>query len=284
MGAVDTTYTFTATDTITSAKMNNIIDQTTMTSQACLSGGGLEVASGQLAISQNAINSSRLASNSVTDLKILNGAVTPEKLSAGGPNWTGTGAGGVFSVPQTGLEFGTGHTQDYGCFIDLHSAATATDFETRIVRDGGVNGNFRVINQGTGTINLSSSGGVAFGSATMFNPVGTAPIYGVRAWVNFDASRDASGATNASNTNRFIRSSGNVTSVLKTGTGKFTVTFTFEMPNTNYIVTSSAGLSGSPRFACADRATATTTSIEIETDDAGGNVANFTENNVMVIA
>jgi hypothetical protein len=29
MGAVDTTYTFTATDTITSAKMNNIIDQTT---------------------------------------------------------------------------------------------------------------------------------------------------------------------------------------------------------------------------------------------------------------
>jgi len=71
MGAVDTTYTFTATDTITSAKMNNIIDQTTMTSQACLSGGGLEVASGQLTISANAINSSRLAANAVKIMDAL---------------------------------------------------------------------------------------------------------------------------------------------------------------------------------------------------------------------
>lgn len=433
MGAVDTTYTFTATDTITSAKMNNIIDQTTMTSQACLSGGGLEVASGQLTIAANAINSSRLAANAVTNTAISNGSVTPAKLSSGGPNWTGTGAGGVFSVPQTGLEFGTGNTQDFGCFIDLHSAATPTDFETRIVRDGGANGDFKIWNQGTGSITLgsasaerlriASSGNVGIGTsspgakleiqgglvddstpelkvsgsagnistyvsldASLYNPIvldqdkaiiftegtvgtgnlviaphsastsgiritssgnvgikksspstaldvsgtvtatafagpltgnvtgdltgnassattastvsngsitaakldgaqsGLAPIYGVRAWVNFDASRDASGASNASNTNRFIRSSGNVTSVLKTAGGKFTVTFTSAMPNTNYIVTSSAGNSGSPRFACADRTTATTTSIEIETDDASGAAANFTENNVMVIA
>jgi hypothetical protein len=261
MGAVDTTYTFTATDTITSAKMNNIIDQTTITTDAII-GTTLDVASGKLKIRSSGITSNEMGSSSVTTSAIANGAVTPAKLSAGGPNWTGTGAGGVFSIPQTGLEFGTGHTQDYGCFIDLHSAATATDFETRIVRDGGVNGAFQVINNGTGAITFSASGGVTFGTANMPTPSGSAPIYGIRAWVNFDASRDASGATNASNTNRFIRSSGNVTSVLKTGTG----------------------IAGSPRFACADRTTATTTSIEIETDDATGAAANFTENNVMVVA
>ena len=83
MGAVNTTYTFTPTDTITSTKMNNIIDETVMTSQACLAGGGLEVASGQLTISSNAINSSRLAASSVTTNAILNENVTEEKLAVG---------------------------------------------------------------------------------------------------------------------------------------------------------------------------------------------------------
>jgi hypothetical protein len=47
MGAVNTTYTFTATDTITSTKMNNIIDQTTITTDAII-GTTLDVASGKL--------------------------------------------------------------------------------------------------------------------------------------------------------------------------------------------------------------------------------------------
>ena len=34
MGVLDTTYTFTATDVVTSAKLNNVIDQTTFTSNA----------------------------------------------------------------------------------------------------------------------------------------------------------------------------------------------------------------------------------------------------------
>jgi hypothetical protein len=117
------------------------------------------------------------------------------------------------------------------------------------------------------------------------NQSGSAPIFGIRAWVNFDASRDASGATNASDTNRFIRSSGNVTSVKKDSTGRYTVTFTTAFPtgNTNYTVICSAGNVGSPRVASADRATATESSIQIETDDTASAAATCTENSVMVI-
>lgn len=162
MGAVNTTYTFTATDTITSTKMNNIIDETVITSDAVLGGsggsGGLDIASGKLSISANAINSSRLASNSVTTNAITDGNVTPSKLSTGRPSWTPTLTGGVFGVQQSGIELGTGTASDFGCFVDFHSAATPTDFECRLVRDGGANGNFNVINTGAGAISISNTG------------------------------------------------------------------------------------------------------------------------------
>jgi hypothetical protein len=73
-------------------------------------------------------------------------------------------------------------------------------------------------------------------SAQFATVSGTAPIYGCRAWVNFDATRDSSGATTAANTNRFIRASGNVTSVLKNATGDYTITFTTALPDANYAV------------------------------------------------
>ena len=86
MGAVNTTYTFTATDTITSAKMNNIIDETVMTSDAVLGGsgggGGLDIASGKLSISANAINNSRLATNSVTTDNIVDGTIVNADINA----------------------------------------------------------------------------------------------------------------------------------------------------------------------------------------------------------
>jgi hypothetical protein len=65
MGAVDTTYTFTATDTITSTKMNNIIDQTTMTTDAII-GTTLDIASGKLKVRSAGITSNELAAEAVT--------------------------------------------------------------------------------------------------------------------------------------------------------------------------------------------------------------------------
>ena len=71
---------------------------------------------------------------------------------------------------------------------------------------------------------------------------GTAPIYGCRAWVNFDGTRneaDTGASTNGANVK--IRASGNVSSVLKNGTGDYTVNFTTAMVDENYSVAVSLG-------------------------------------------
>jgi hypothetical protein len=70
MGAVNTTYTFTPTDVITSSKMNDIIDQTTMTGSA-IDGSTLQVTgAGQLKVNAQGITSNELAAASVTQAKI----------------------------------------------------------------------------------------------------------------------------------------------------------------------------------------------------------------------
>jgi hypothetical protein len=81
MGVVNTTYTFSGTDTITSAKLNNIIDDTTFTSDA-IQGTTLQVVSpGKLAVSASGITSNELASNSVVTAKILDSNVTTAKIA-----------------------------------------------------------------------------------------------------------------------------------------------------------------------------------------------------------
>jgi hypothetical protein len=80
MGAVDTTNTFTATDVITSTKMNNIIDQTVMTSDA-ITGSTLQVvAPGKLQVAAGGITSNELANDAVTTAVIINNAVTTAKI------------------------------------------------------------------------------------------------------------------------------------------------------------------------------------------------------------
>jgi hypothetical protein len=93
---------------------------------------------------------------------------------------------------------------------------------------------------------------------------GSAPIYGCRAWVNFDGTKDTTGAASTSNTNRLIRSSGNVTSVLRNGTGTYTITITTALPDSNY------ALSGCCTFASGtigtineDKASPTRTTTQI---------------------
>lgn len=81
MGAVNTTNTFTATDVITSTKMNNIIDQTVMTSDAIIGSTLQIVAPGKLQVTAGGITSNELANNAITTLAITDANVTPAKLA-----------------------------------------------------------------------------------------------------------------------------------------------------------------------------------------------------------
>jgi hypothetical protein len=96
-GVVNTTYTFQATDTITSEKMNNIIDETTFTSDAVF-GTTLEVVSGKLKVRAQNITSNELASNAVTTDKILNSAITNAKIATGAVTATRISPGGVTTL------------------------------------------------------------------------------------------------------------------------------------------------------------------------------------------
>ena len=86
-------------------------------------------------------------------------------------------------------------------------AGYATDVKTRL----------NDINPSEGNLNLDAG----YGSK--------APIYGVRAWVNFDGTTNVAG-------NCTIRASANVSSVADNGTGNYTVNFTSAMPDANYCV------------------------------------------------
>ena len=180
MGAIDTSYTFTATDVITSAKMNNILDQSTITSSAIFNDTLAISAGGQLLVKAGGITSNELATGSVTQAKITDGSVTPAKLSAGGPTWDG---GTTFM--NSNLELGPNIAGDAPSYIDMHSSS-GTDFNARIIRESGINNEFRIEQEGTSPIKLQAYGGVKFAGAVMPNPAGTAPIYGARAWVKLN--------------------------------------------------------------------------------------------------
>jgi hypothetical protein len=62
---------------------------------------------------------------------------------------------------------------------------------------------------------------------------GSAPIYGARAWVNFNGTGTVA-----------IRASGNVSSITDNGTGDYTVNFTTAMPDANFSIVGFVGEAG----------------------------------------
>jgi hypothetical protein len=94
------------------------------------------------------------------------------------------------------------------------------------------------------TGNVTGNADTATTAGKFSTTSGDAPTYACRAWVNFDGTKDTTGAASTANTNRLIRSSGNVASVLRNGTGDYTVTFTTAMPDANYAVQLSSEMGG----------------------------------------
>lgn len=81
------------------------------------------------------------------------------------------------------------------------------------------------ITNGAGSITLNQS--IANGSITApmlsGGQTGSAPIYGCRAWVNFNGTGTIA-----------IRASGNVSSIADNGDGDYTINFTSAMPDANF--------------------------------------------------
>lgn len=117
-------------------------------------------------------------------------------------------------------------------------AGYATDVKTRLDD----------INPSEGNLNLDAG----YGSK--------APIYGVRAWVNFDGTTNVAG-------NCTIRASANVSSVADNSTGRFTVNFTSAMPDANYsFAVTGSRANGSLYWMTGPISVPTTSSIEIGGD------------------
>jgi hypothetical protein len=104
-----------------------------------------------ISINAGAITESKLATDAVVAIKIKDGEITPAKLTARAPNWSGTGSIGIF---HQAIELGTGITSNSESIIDFHSSSPIIDYDARIIRSPGVDGALSILNAGTGAINI----------------------------------------------------------------------------------------------------------------------------------
>jgi hypothetical protein len=96
-----------------------------------------------------------------------------------------------------------------------------------------------VITNASNVVATTFTGALAGNASTatkLSTSTGAAPVYGARAWVSFDATRNVAGVADLTNTNRFIYASGNVTNVERLGQGDFVINFAIAMPDAFYTV------------------------------------------------
>jgi hypothetical protein len=291
-GVVDTTYTFTATDTITSTKMNNIIDQTVFTSDA-ITGSTLAVDTGKLKV--NTITASEIASNAVTTAKISDGSVTTAKLSSGKPVWTNwTTASPYISTLTLASERTSANEGDTSILFRSGDPTTNASFDASIKRESGADGKLIIENavddtstvtngsielkiDGTKHVAIENDGKIVHGTAPIPVPSGTAPVYGARAWVNFNAQTNDDLGGAYTRTSPSVDVTVNATAhgliagnlifldfTVGTGTAPFDGVYEVKEPITNdsFTVASSVGTSSTG-----------TVSLKRKTIRAGGNVS-----------
>jgi hypothetical protein len=238
-GVVETSHTFATNEVITSTLMNNIIDETLFTSDA-LSGGTLALVAGKMKVATSGITSNEVASNAITLNAIADNVITNAKINA-------------------------------SAAIDLSKLATgALPTAITVASANIVDGTIVTADIADAAITAPKLNGAQ---------TGTAPIYGVRAWVAFDPNRNAAGSADTLLTARYLISSGNVTSVTKTATGRYTVLITTALPDANYayFATAQADGSNAPLVYRQNSGTKSTTQFQIETMTRSGSLRDFDE-------
>ena len=146
-GVVNTTHVFATNEVITSTLMNNIIDETEFTSDA-LANGTLAITGGKIKVATGGITANEMAADAVTATAILNGTITNAKINA--------------SAAIDLSKLGTG------------ALPTAITIASANIVDG--------------TIVTADIADAAITAPKLDGAqTGTAPIYGIRAWANFNS-------------------------------------------------------------------------------------------------
>ena len=111
----------------------------------------------------------------------------------------------------------------------IDSTTVLSKSGTTVSVDSGLN-----IKPAFSALDSSATNGPTSGTAVTKST--TLPLFGCRAWVNFDGrSANVDGSNNCA-----IRASGNIEKVVRTASGKYTIHFATDMPDTNYCVNGNA--------------------------------------------
>ena len=127
-------------------------------------------------------------------------------------------------------------------------------------------------NWATAPSTIQGNGGQASVSLAM-NASGLASMFACRAWVSFDGTKDTTGAVSTSNTNRLIRGSGNVTSVLRNAAGDYTITFTTAMTDANYCAIGTTGPKGNNSESVSVFAYTSSSAVRVQSHSGGAVLA-----------
>jgi hypothetical protein len=117
---------------------------------------------------------------------------------------------------------------------------------------------------GTNSTQIATTAMVHSAITNDLHVTGSAPMFACRAWVNFDGT--ASSPT--------PRASGNISSITKNGTGKYTINLTAAMPDTNAALVASlryANDTTSNNYDFISPVFANTSAIDLFSDGANGN-------------
>ena len=207
--------------------------------------------------------------DTVSTAKLQAGAVTPSKLSTGGPTWDTSGNLGIGTssptekVTTAGALLSTAaasslardgafvdYSGSYSRFVAGRAGGNYGSWQSYVAGASGVTLRHQIDYDSTfrwyaadGTterMRLDSSGNFQFNSG-----YGSAAVaYGCRAWVNFNGTGTVA-----------IRASGNVSSITDLGVGAYRANFTTAMPDANYITPAGVNF---------DTATAQGSSVQID--------------------
>jgi len=170
MPVIQTSQIYADGNTVTSTNLNAIAGGSSFLATA-VTGSTLAVVGGALKV--NTITATEMGAGAVTTTALLDGNITPAKLSAGYPVWTDSTAG------SASLAIGSIRTANSGSstitFDSTYPLTSGSD--AKITRASGTNGDLTISNSGTGSIK--------FNAIPLGTSAGVAPLYGARAWVQF---------------------------------------------------------------------------------------------------